>query len=152
MKAEIILQNLGSYLPSRANYSQDANAFLSNGFMSGAGNVYFNAVRFGDGIAIKEDVGQGYARTFLNGLRIYSLKDNTLLADKTYHCHFYSKEDVKSEIREMLLKLYKEAAEYSGLKFETMQVWNVITRITNEMFNTDQQQMLQQQSKKLLGN
>lgn len=152
MTTEIMLQNLGSYLPSRTNYSQDANAFLSNGFMSGAGNVYFNAVRFGEGIAVKEDVGQGYARTFLNGLRIYSLKDKTLLADKTFHCHFYSTEDVKNEIRNMILTLMNEAAEYSGLKYDTIQAWNAVTQMINKMFSTDQRQMLDVQSRKLLGN
>jgi hypothetical protein len=151
MKAEIILQNLGSYLPANTNYSGQANAFLTNGFVSGAGNVYFNAVRLGEGIVVKEDVGQGYARTFLNGLRIYSIKEKKLLADRTFHCNFYSKEGVKAEIQNMLFQLLKEAAEYSGLRFDMIQSKIAIHSMVDEMFNTDQRQMLQQQNRKLLG-
>ncbi len=151
MKAEIILRNLGSYLPTNTNYSESANAFLTNGYMSMAGNVYFNAVRFGNGIAVKEDVGQSHS-AWLNGLHIYSLKDNKLLADRSYHCNFYSKNKVMSEVRDMLESLLKEAAEHSNLKYDRIDAYNAISEMVNEMFSTDQRQMLQQQNSKLLGN
>src|SRR5690606_24188636 len=78
-------------------YSAQANAFLTQAYVSAANNAYFNAIRFAEGIIIKEDVGQGHTHTFLNGLRIYHAASRTLLADRTYHCCFYSEHIVKEE-------------------------------------------------------
>lgn len=152
MTTEIILQNLGSFLPDRANYSKDANAFLTNGYCSAAGNVYFNVIRIGEGFAIKEDVGQGQPYTFLNALRIYSLKDKTLLMDRTYHCNFYSEANVKSEAYEMLLILVKEAAINADHRIDLSEARSIINQKVDEMFSRDQRQMLEEQNKKLLGN
>jgi hypothetical protein len=65
-------------LSNRVSYSylNVANAFIGSGYISQAGNLYFNSLRLLDGIVIKEDVGQGYSRTFLNGLRIFDIKLN----------------------------------------------------------------------------
>lgn len=152
MTADIILQNLGAYLPESATYSEQANAFLTNGYVSGAGNVYFSAVRLGEGIVVKEDVGQGHTRTFLNGLYVYSLKDKKLLSDRTFHCNFYSKEGVKAELKDMLMKLLDDAARFSGLKYDMDSARAVINRLIGEMFNIDQRQILEHQNKRLLDN
>jgi predicted house-cleaning noncanonical NTP pyrophosphatase (MazG superfamily) len=152
MTTEIILRNLGSYLPERTNYSQQANAFLTNGYASQAGNVYFSAIRLGEGIVVKEDVGHGYAWTFLNGIYIYSTKDKKLLADRRFHNRKYSKEETQEIIRDILTTLLKEAAEFSNVKYNETEAQFAISRLIFDMYNTDQRQMLQQQNKKQLGN
>jgi hypothetical protein len=151
MKAEIILRNLGSYLPSNVTYSESANAFLTDGYVSRIGNVYFNVIRFGNGIAVKEAVGQNHS-TWLNAVYIYSLKDNKVLADRSYDYNRYSEMKVKSELRDMLNSLLKDAAEHSNLKYDRIDASNAISKMVNEMFSTDQRQMLEQQQRKLLGN
>lgn len=150
MTTEIILSNLGLYLPSIANYSESANAFLTNGYVSTAGNTYFNAIRMGNGFVIKEDVGQGYLHTFLNGIRIYSLKDRQLIADKTFHNNIYSPDKVKSEACDMLTSIIIAAARNEGNILVWSEVRNVIKKEVYSAFETDQRKMLTQQSGKYL--
>ena len=77
------------------NYSEISNAFLTTGYTSMAGNTYFNSIRVAEGILIKEDVGEGWCKTFLNGIKIYSIKDKTLLADRSFHNLGYHKAPFK---------------------------------------------------------
>jgi len=150
MTTEIIIGNLTGNLTGTVNYSGAANAFLSNGYVSTANNVYFNAFRFAEGLLIKEDVGEGYARTFLNGLRIYSLKDKVLLADRSYHCCFYSKEKVLSEAHSMLLELLKDAADEHGLRLNISEAKIAIERILNQAFRGNQLEIAQRETRRLL--
>ena len=69
----VLFKDLGVSVSSNVTYSTSLNVFSSNGYTSAAGNTYFNSFRFADGILIKEDVGEGYAHTFLNGIRIFDL-------------------------------------------------------------------------------
>ncbi len=137
-------------LPGKLNFSESANAFITNGHTSFAGNTYIGVLRFAEGIIIKEDVGEGYAHTFLNGLRIYSIKDKTLLADRSYHCYFYSKEKVQSEAKKILLELLEEAAEANGFEMNRYEAGNAIEKILDNAFNSDQRLIAQNQMRKQL--
>ena len=150
MTTEIIISNLGNLVPSGIRYSETSNAFLSDGYVSAANNVYYNAVRFAEGIVIKDDIGQGWAHTFLNGIKIYSLKDRVLLADRTYNNNQYSKEKVLRESREMLVKLIYDAAEKTGSKLNNAEVIQTVNRILTEAFKSNQMNLAQSQMKKLL--
>jgi hypothetical protein len=150
MSTEIVLRNFANMLPSNLSYSESSDVFLTNGYVSAARNVYFNAVRFAEGIIIKEDVGQGYLHTFLNGIRIYSIESKTLLADKSYHCFRYNKESVYREVRELLLNLICEAAEQQGRTVDKNDARRIIEKILHESFNTNQLQVAQKQVKRLL--
>lgn len=150
MTTEIMINNLSALVPGTARFSETANAFLSNGYVSAANNTYFNAVRFAEGIVIKENVGQGYAHTFLNGLQIYSLKDRVLLADRSYNCCYYSKHTVRHEAQVMLQDLISEAASKIGKKIDLDETNRVIYNILTEAFESDQMQFAQNQMKKLL--
>ena len=68
MNNTLTLLKKNGLINSNISYSSVANAFLSKGYTSTAGNTYFNSIRVAEGILIKEDVGQGYAHTFLNGI------------------------------------------------------------------------------------
>lgn len=150
MTTEIMINNLSAIVQGTTRFSDTANAFLSEGYVSAANNTYFNALRFAEGIIIKEDVGQGYAHTFLNGLRIYSLKDRVLLADRTYNCCYYSKQTVRNEVQDMLQKLLEQAAHRIENRINSHEVTKVITRILNEAFESNQMQLAQNQMKSLL--
>jgi len=150
MSTELVLKNFSNMLPTNLRYSETTDVFLTNGYVSAANNVYFNAVRFAEGIIIKEDVGQGYLHTFLNGIRIYSIDSKTLLADKSYHCFRYKKESVYTEVREMLLNLVCEAAGQQGKTIDKSDARRVIERILHESFNTNQLHVAQKQVKRLL--
>ena len=47
-------------------YNPEKNVYLTLGYTSGAGNTYYQAVRFSDRLAVYYDIGEGYAHTFLD--------------------------------------------------------------------------------------
>ena len=149
MTKSLVLKQFG-LTKSNINYSESANAFLSSGYTSSAGNTYFNAVRFAEGIVLKEDVGIGYARRFLNGLKIYSLKDRTLLADRSYNCFFYNKLTIKQEAISMLMEVLQNAAKRDGLHLDKKQARAEIEKIIDAAMNENQVEILKRQSQKYL--
>lgn len=138
-----------SSVSSNVTYSTSLNVFHSTGYTSVAGNNYFNAFRFAEGILIKEDVGVGYAHTFLNGIRIFDLSSKTLLCERTYHCCFYNKEYVKNESVDMLRKLVMSAAESDNVSLLESDVQAHVMRIVNDAFVTNQMEMMNKQLKLL---
>jgi len=146
METSVILKNLSNFITPAVSYSPEVNAFLTNGYVSAANNVYFNAVRFAEGIIIKEDIGQGYARTFLNGIKIYSLKDRVLLADRRFDCYFYSKDAVMLQSKNMLLDLIERAADNQGLTIDCEQAELVITNMLRDCFERNQLEMAHNQA------
>ena len=123
-------------------YSEESNSFLGNGYTSMAGNTYFNSVRFLEGIVIKEDVGNGHTHTFVNGIRLYGLKDKTLLCERNYHCCFYSKSFIMGEVISMLTELLLTAATKEKLLINVDQVKLKIESIVKVAFENDQRQVL----------
>ena len=133
---------------AKVSYSEVANAFLSTGYTSAAGNTYFNSIRVAEGILIKEDIGNGYAHTFLNGLRIYSIKDKTLLADKSFHTLYYIFSTVKNEAKKMLLDILETAARNERYSFDAVHARAIIDKILENAIRSNQVEMLKQQSQK----
>ena len=140
-----IFKNFGLATPASINYSAPMNAFVGAGFTSMAGNTYYNAARFAEGILIKEDVGQGYAYTFLNGIHIYDLHTKKLLCECNFHCHRYSKDTVKSDVKNMLENLILESAQKEGRCLNQGDVHSKIGGIIDRSFATNQLEMMQQQ-------
>jgi hypothetical protein len=128
------------------SYSEVANAFLTSGYTSSAGNTYFNSVRVAEGILIKEDVGVGYAHAFLNGLKIYSIKDKTLIADKSFNTVYYSASRVKMESKKMLLNVLEIASKNEGYIFDYKSAEVLIEKILTNAINSNQMEVLKQQT------
>ncbi len=110
-----LFQKFGLSRNTNFNYSEAVNAFIGNGFTSLAGNTYFNEVRFIEGLLIKEDVGQGYAHTFLNGIRIFHIESKKLLCEVRFNCTCYNLGYVKSQVKMMLSELLINASEKEDL-------------------------------------
>jgi hypothetical protein len=138
-----------SSVASNVTYSASLNVFTGNGYTSAAGNNYFNAFRFAEGILIKEDVGVGYVHTFLNGIRIFDLSSKTLLCERSYHCCYYDKNYVKSQSIDMLCKLVMDAAKSDNVHLLETDVQNHVSRIVNDAFITNQMEMMNKQLKVL---
>lgn len=150
MANEIALfRNFGLATPASITYSSPMNAFVGTGYTSAAGNTYFNAVRFAEGILIKEDVGDGYARTFLNGLKIYDLHTKKLLCEESFHCHYYSKDTVKSDVKRMLTNLILKAARQENRYLCEGDVRGRIGQIIDRAFSTNQIDMMNKQMRAL---
>lgn len=98
-------------------YNKANNIFLTDGYTSAAGNVYFQGIRLSDRIVIKENIGQGYAYTFLNGIQIFGFngKDLQLLCSSDYHCLIYDKADVKEKTLGMIKAYLKDQLKLTGV-------------------------------------
>ena len=149
MSKELVINQFGLEKGS-LTFSEQANAFLSKGYTSQAGNTYFNALRFAEGIVIKENIGQGYAYPFLNGIRIYSLKDKELIADEYYHCLFYSKSTVKQKVVNLLMGVLRDAAINQGVTLIESEAEKQIERMIDQAININQIEMLEKQGRKYL--
>ena len=55
----------------QVTYNAAKNVFLSQGYTSAAGNTYYKAVRLSNRLVVYYDLGQGYAYTFLNGIKLF---------------------------------------------------------------------------------
>ena len=56
---------------SSLTYNPEKNVYLTLGYTSAAGNTYFRAIRLSNRLAVYYHIGQGYARTFLNGITLF---------------------------------------------------------------------------------
>lgn len=56
---------------SSLTYNPEKNVYLTLGYTSAAGNTYFRAIRLSKRLAVYYHIGQGYARTFLNGITLF---------------------------------------------------------------------------------
>ena len=137
MKTALSLFSANS-LSTQGQFSAHENAIVANGFTSQAGNTYFNALRTAGGIIIKEDVGIGYKYRFLNGIKIYSIKDKALLADRVFHCHIYDKQDVMEQSESMLFHFLKQAANEDNIEIDRDDAQRKISEIVKEAYVTDQ--------------
>ncbi|MDD4107167.1 MAG: hypothetical protein PHH93_00425 [Prolixibacteraceae bacterium] len=149
MTKEMILSKITGLQSNNIKFSAEANAFLGNAYTSMAGNHYFNAVRFGEGIIIKEDIGHGYKYTFLNGLRVYSIKEKKLIADASFHCQVYNKDLVRNKVTSMLIDKLNEAAEQQGFSFNDNDAKWIVKQIVEQAFVVDQRALAEKQLKRL---
>ena len=67
----IVAKNLPALSGESITYNAAKNIFLTQGYTSVAGNMYYKAIRISDRLAIYYDLGQGYKYTFLNGIKLF---------------------------------------------------------------------------------
>lgn len=149
MTKEMIISKIAGLQSQNLRYAANLNAFVGNGYTSAAGNHYFNLVRFGEGILIKEDLGQGFKYLFLNGLKVYSVKEKSLIADLSFHNVIYGKEKVINAVKNMLLNKLKEAANQEGFSYSLSEAQNKVSQIVEESFVIDQRTMADNQIRRL---
>ena len=56
----------------QVTYNAAKNVFLSQGYTSAAGNMYYKAIRLSNRLVVYYELGQGYAYTFLNGIKLFA--------------------------------------------------------------------------------
>ena len=68
----------------QVTYNAAKNVFLSQGYTSAAGNMYYKAVRLSNRLVVYYELGQGYIHTFLNGIKLFAFDGQkaTLIAQK----------------------------------------------------------------------
>lgn len=150
MTQEISLfSNFGLATPSSVTFSESLNALVGAGYTSMAGNTYFNTLRMADGILIKEDIGEGYAYAFLNGLHIYDLRSKTLLCERWFNCHYYSRDTAKQDAENMLSDMLLEAAAKENVTLNKSEMRTKVRDVVKRAFFSDQAQEIQKTLKQL---
>ena len=67
----IVAKSLPALSGESLTYNAAKNVYLTLGSTSAAGNMYYRAIRFSEKLAVFYHIGQGYARTFLNGITLF---------------------------------------------------------------------------------
>ena len=67
----IVAKSLPALSGESLTYNAAKNVYLTLGYTSAAGNMYYKAIRFSEKLAVFYHIGQGYARTFLNGIKLF---------------------------------------------------------------------------------
>ena len=57
---------------SSVTYNPEKNIYLTLGYTSAAGNMYYGAIRLSNRLAVFYHIGEGYAHTFLNGITLFA--------------------------------------------------------------------------------
>lgn len=67
----IVAKSLPALSGESITYNAAKNVFLSQGYTSAAGDMYYKAVRLSNRLMVYYDLGQGYKYTFLNGIKLF---------------------------------------------------------------------------------
>ena len=79
----IVAKSLPALSGESLTYNAAKNVFLTLGYTSTAGNMYYKAIRFSEKLAVFYHIGQGYARTFLNGTSLPRRQNCKVLTSAT---------------------------------------------------------------------
>lgn len=117
---------------TRIKVSADGRKLLTEGYTSAAGNTYFAAIFLTEDFVIKENIGQGWEHTFLNGLKIYT-HNNRLIAERNFHCQIYSEETVTEQLTDMLTQAIMNAARRKRIQVDRAQVESQVRNQLNNV-------------------
>ena len=67
----LVAKNLPALSGESIIYNAAKNIFLTQGYTSVAGNMYYKAIRISDRLVVYYDLGPGYKYTFLNGIKLF---------------------------------------------------------------------------------
>lgn len=67
----VVAKSLPALSGESLTYNAAKNVYLTLGYTSAAGNMYYKAIRFSEKLAVFYHIGEGYARTFLNGITLF---------------------------------------------------------------------------------
>ena len=108
----IVAKNLPALSGESLTYNAAKNVFLTMGYTSVAGNMYYKAIRLSNRLMVYYDLGQGYIHTFLNGIKLYCFDGQkaNLIAQKYWGGYDYRifSEQFAKEQSIMMLKSFLE--------------------------------------------
>ena len=106
----IASQSLPALSGESITYNAAKNVYLTLGYTSAAGNTYYKAIRVSDRLAVYYDIGEGYAYTFLNGIKLFCWDSQKarLIAQKSWGGYDYRifNEQFAKEQSVLMLKDY----------------------------------------------
>ena len=121
---------------SSVTYNVEKNIYLTTGYTSAAGNTYYRAIRMSNRLVVYYHIGQGYCRTFLNGITLYAFDGTKVrtIAEKYFNCRFFSECDAKQESIRMLTTFMKGQAKMLGTNVNENQLESFSRGLVQETF------------------
>lgn len=108
----IATKTLPALSGEQVTYNAAKNVFLSQGYTSAAGNMYYKAIRLSNRLVVYYDLGQGYKYTFLNGIKLFAFDGQkaSLIAQKYWGGYDYRvfSEQFAKEQSILMLKSFLE--------------------------------------------
>ena len=108
----IVAKSLPALSGESITYNATKNVFLTMGYTSAAGNMYYKAIRLSNRLIVYYDLGQGYIHTFLNGIKLYCFDGQkaNLIAQKYWGGYDYRifNEQFAKEQSTLMLKNFLE--------------------------------------------
>ena len=122
---------------SSLTYNAEKNFLLTTGYTSTAGNTYFKAIRLSKRLAVYYHIGQGYARTFLNGITLFAWNGQQakIIAQKQwggYDYRFFSESFAQEQSILMLKDFLAGQAKIMGSSINESQLLTFARQMISE--------------------
>ncbi len=130
---------------SSVTYNAAKNVFLSQGYQSAAGNLYYKAIRISSRLAVLYDIGEGYSAAFLNGITLVRWNGNTaeIIAKKSWGGFDNYKFFNEAFAREQSIKMLQDFLQSQAKMLGAYVCESDLRRISAEMIEETHTQLKQ---------
>ena len=135
--SQVVEKALPALSGSGVTYNAQKNIYLTDGYTSAAGNTYYQGIRLSDRIIVKYSIGEGYARTFLNGVEVYGYngRDQKLIGSRSYNNYFFSECGAKQEAVGIVVDYMKGQTKLMGASVDPRQLEQFSERLVEDTYN-----------------
>ena len=133
----IVAKSLPALSGESLTYNAAKNVFLSMGYTSAAGNMYYRAIRLSNRLIVYYDLGQGYIHTFLNGIKLYCFDGQkaNLIAQKYwggYDYRIFNEQFAKEQSILMLKNFLEGQLKIQGARVNDQEVYSFARNMIEE--------------------
>ena len=133
----IVAKSLPALSGESITYNAAKNVFLSMGYTSAAGNMYYRAIRLSNRLIVYYDLGQGYIHTFLNGIKLYCFDGQkaNLIAQKYwggYDYRIFNEQFAKEQSILMLKNFLEGQLKIQGSYVSEQEVYSYARNMIEE--------------------
>ena len=125
----LAVRNALPQLSGNITYNEAANLFLTQGYVSQAGNMYQEGVRLSRRMAVKFSIGHGYYHTFLNGIQVYMWDGGKpkMVAHRCYSNFWWSESEAQRELKSVVKSFLLNESKLQGYHGITEAGFNQMT-------------------------
>lgn len=100
-------------LPYDVTYNDSVKMFLSEGYVSQAGNLYQEGYRRSQYIEFEYSIGHAWYGSFLNGVRLYiwDKEERKCVGNRVFHAYFWSEEAANRNSVDLLKEYVKSTCQ-----------------------------------------
>ena len=141
--ASVINKSLPALSGAKATYDSERNLFVAEGWSSPAGNYYYEALRVSSRLTMLYEIGTGYARTFLNGLRLYCHdgQKHKLIGQRWFSCCFLNEETARLTCADMLSDFLLTQQQMLNQNVTKSQLEPVVKALVADLYNSNRNRL-----------